>query len=358
MAILYSLVRTGIAATIGIAGMLTAGAVSADSQPAKVLFGTRALPADTNPQSVGFYTGGCIGGAVAIPVDGPHWQVMRLSRNRRWGHPDLIALIEDLSRKAKADGWNGLMVGDISQPRGGPMLTGHMSHQVGLDADLWFMPMPDRRLSYQQREEMSAISVLKEGSVHVDDRRWTSAHTSLLRHAAGYDKVQRVLVHPGVKKKLCDTVRGDRTWLAKIRPVYGHHYHFHIRLHCPGDSPNCRSQNAVPAADGCDETLQWWFDTALRPKKPDPSAKPKEKREITLANLPNACTRILKAGAVEETEAEYSMAASAFRAPPIELPAVSATAILASKPIEAGNISGRKAGPEITVPVPTPRPER
>ena len=84
---------------------------------------------------------------MAIATDGPTWQAMRLSRNRRWGHPTMIKLIEKLSRDAVADGWPGLLIGDISQPRGGPMLTGHASHQIGLDADIWLTPMPDRRLT-------------------------------------------------------------------------------------------------------------------------------------------------------------------------------------------------------------------
>ena len=117
--------------------------------PAKKLFGNRPLPAALKPAAHGFYTKGCLSGGVAIPVDGPNWQAMRLSRNRRWGHPELIGIIEQLSYKAKKDGWNGLLVGDISQPRGGPMLTGHRSHQMGLDADLWLTPMPNKRMTYK-----------------------------------------------------------------------------------------------------------------------------------------------------------------------------------------------------------------
>src|SRR4029078_4403647 len=87
-------------------------------------------------------------GATATPPDGETWQVMRLSRNRNWGHPNLIQLLQKLSaRLPQINGWPGLLVGDISQPRGGPMITGHASHQIGLDADVWLTPMPQRRLS-------------------------------------------------------------------------------------------------------------------------------------------------------------------------------------------------------------------
>src|SRR6516165_2279694 len=55
---------------------------------------------------------------------------------------ELIYFLEGLGTKvANAGTWRGLLVGDISQPRGGPMITGHDSHQVGLDADIWLTPM-------------------------------------------------------------------------------------------------------------------------------------------------------------------------------------------------------------------------
>ena len=118
------------------------------STPAKELFARKNAPAEMRTRTIGFYSHGCIAGAVALPVNGPAWQVMRLSRNRNWGHPDLIRVLETLAKKAQAEaGWPGLLVGDISQPRGGPMLTGHTSHQVGLDADIWLTPMPDHELT-------------------------------------------------------------------------------------------------------------------------------------------------------------------------------------------------------------------
>ena len=112
------------------------------------------------------------------------------------------------------------------------MLTGHASHQIGLDADIWLTPMPDRTLSGQERENMSAVSMIRKGGLTVDDRLWTPAHMKLLKRAASYGQVERILVHPGIKKKLCDTVTGDRSWLKKIRPFWGHDYHFHIRIGC------------------------------------------------------------------------------------------------------------------------------
>ena len=280
--------------------------------PAKQLFGAAKLPSATTPAVHGSYAKGCISGAVAIATDGPTWQAMRLERNRRWGHPQLIALVERLSKEATADGWPGLLVGDISQPRGGPMLTGHASHQVGLDADIWLTKMPSRRMTQKERADTSAISVLRNGTLLVDPAIWTPEHGKLIARAASYPAVERIFVHPGIKKVLCETYGGSEAntpWLRKVRPAYGHHYHFHIRIKCPDDSPGCKPQDPVPAGNGCDKSLAWWFtDEPWVPKPAKPGAKPAPKpREKTLADLPPACRGVLGAPQpASESLATYS----------------------------------------------------
>lgn len=285
-----TIIRLGFALTLGFATAIPA--IADEKTPAKELFGAVKLPAVSAPASAGFYSKGCVTGAVAIPVDGSAWQVMRLSRNRRWGHPDLIKIIERLALDGQKVGWSGLLVGDISQPRGGPMLTGHASHQIGLDADIWLTPMPNRRLTDDEREKLSATSMLKGEGLYVDPDIWTPGQAALLKVAASYPQVERILVHPGIKKKLCDTVKGDRAWLAKVRPYWGHNYHFHMRIKCPAGSPNCRGQEPVTKGDGCGDALAWWFTDEPWKKSTTPS---KPKKPILLKDLPPACAMILEA---------------------------------------------------------------
>ena len=267
--------------------------------PAKELFGAQKLPSATEPQSLGFYSKGCLSGGVAIPVDGPNWQVMRLSRNRNWGNPKLVNLLERLAAKGKEDGWPGLMIGDMSQPRGGPMLTGHASHQIGLDADIWLTPMPSHRLSAKEREDTSAKSMLKGDTLYVDPNVWTPAHAAILRDAASFPEVERIFVHPGIKKKLCDTVKGDRAWMAKVRPYWGHFYHFHVRMKCPEGSASCKGQEATGTDDGCGKSLAWWFTD--EPWRKAPKDKPvKKKKPIMLSDLPAACVQVLDAPAAAQ----------------------------------------------------------
>lgn len=271
--------------------------------PARELFGAAKKPAALTARSIGFYAKGCLAGAAALPVDGPAWQAMRLSRNRNWGHPNLIKLVEKLAVEAKAkDGWPGLLVGDISQPRGGPMLTGHASHQVGLDADVWLTPMPDRRLTEREREDLSATSMLASYDA-VDPKIWTDAHVKLIKRAASYPDVDRIFVHPAIKKALCaasakDT---DRAWLAKVRPYYGHYYHFHIRTVCPKGSTNCESQPALGTDDGCGKDVANWI-ALVKPKAPAPAVEPKPgppvavKPPMSLDQLPADCRAVLASG--------------------------------------------------------------
>jgi penicillin-insensitive murein endopeptidase len=328
---LTALARNLAAIAACAATLISAWPAAAGDPLAKTAFGAEKLPAAGPAQSIGFYSKGCFEGGVGLPLEAAHWEVMRPSRNRRWGHPTLIRVLEKLARDGTKVGWNGLLVGDISQPRGGPMTTGHASHQIGLDADIWFTPMPVGGLTLHQRETMSAVSVLKPHSLYVDDSRWTPAYEGILKTAASEPEVERVLVHPGIKKKLCDTVRGDRTWLSKIRPFWGHDDHFHVRIGCQPGSTECKEQ-WQPTKEGCDKSLAWWFtDEPWRPAK---NPKPKARDIMRLSALPKSCLSVLAA------------------------PAASGAAVAVAAPADenAAPVSAYAPTPLVDVPLPQPRP--
>jgi penicillin-insensitive murein DD-endopeptidase len=261
--------------------------------PAKELFARKSEPTPLAARAIGSYVRGCLAGAVALPINGKTWQVMRLSRDRNWGHPDLIRFLERFADKVPQFGWPGLLVGDISQPRGGPMLTGHTSHQIGLDADIWLTPMPDHELSREEREEMSATNVVAADGKDVDPSVWTSAHVAVIRAAAEDPQVERIFVNAAIKKALCRDAGSSRAWLYKVRPWWNHTYHFHVRIRCPADNPDCHGQPEVSAGEGCGKELDWWFTEAVlhpNPQPPGPSKPP-----ITVADLPAACRQVLVA---------------------------------------------------------------
>jgi len=265
------------------------------SLAAKLLFAAKQLPNLGKAMAIGYYPRGCLSGGVPLPVTGPTWQVMRVSRNRNWGHPSLVRFLEKFApAAAKATGWKGILVGDMAQPRGGPLPFGHMSHQIGLDVDVWFLPMPGHVLSKDERENTSAINVVADDWKHLNPKTWTPQHIAFIKAAAEQPDVERVLVNAAIKQELCRVEGKSNDWMTKVRPWYGHHDHIHVRLKCPADSPNCRAQPPVSGDDGCGKgALDFWFsDKVLRPKIATPSKPPKA---LTLADLPPACKTVLDA---------------------------------------------------------------
>src|ERR1044071_3433282 len=259
--------------------------------PRKDLFARKVQPAHMAARSIGYYTHGCLAGGVLLPINGKTWQVMRISRNRNWGHPNLIKTLERLANKAPSIGWPGLLIGDMAQPRGGPMFNGHWSHQVGLDSDVWLMPMPERELSRKEREEMLSTNVVADDWMDVNPKFWSEKYVALYKMVAKDPEIERVLANPAIKKALCRDVKGDRSWLHKVRPVYGHNYHFHIRIGCPKDSPDCKAQTVPPTDEGCGKDLDAWFIK----KNLDVPKVTAPRPPILMSALPQACRQILVA---------------------------------------------------------------
>ncbi|WP_316012915.1 penicillin-insensitive murein endopeptidase [Roseobacter sp. HKCCA0434] len=285
--------RKFLAATV--AAFITAAPATAQTE-ARQLFGAVEDGSGGVAEPFGSYARGCMAGAMQLAETGPSWQAMRLSRNRNWGHPEMIAFIERLGEAAQQEaGWAGIYVGDISQPRGGPMLTGHRSHQMGLDADIWMLPPERLNLTRQERENISSISVRTEDQRRINGN-WTDGHLAVMRAAASDPAVARIFVAAAVKQEMCRVAGPEDTeWLRKIRPWWGHNYHFHVRLTCPAGAGACENQAPIPAGSGCDESLAWWTsDEALNPQPRDPNAPPPTpRREYTLADLPTQCTGVL-----------------------------------------------------------------
>jgi penicillin-insensitive murein endopeptidase len=235
-------------------------------------------------------------------MTGEAWQVMRPSRNRNWGNPRLIDYIERFAHDSRTlDHWPGLLIGDLSQPRGGPMLTGHASHQIGLDVDIWLTPMPERTLTLEERETITAQSMLKDPFT-VDPDKWMPLHTQLIKRAAFYPEVARIFVHPAIKKELCEQAGDDRAWLAKVRPWSGHYYHFHVRLNCAPGAEDCKGQRSVGNDDGCDQEVASWYAklkkaaiaAANRPSYP--ATPSRRSGRLMMAELPAQCSTVLSAG--------------------------------------------------------------
>jgi penicillin-insensitive murein endopeptidase len=261
-------------------------------RPAAAHFAAVEGPAAGAPLVHGTYTNGCIVGARRLSGDSPNWQVLRPSRNRAWGHPALVRVVTELADHVAAAGHQGLLVGDLAQPSGGPMPFGHNSHQTGLDADIWLTPLPSRRLTQDELEGFTPPSMVDLETATVTSA-FGAAQIAMLRHAAEHPDVTRIFVSPPIKQALCErTPETDRAWLGKIRPWSGHTAHMHIRIGCPVDSDSCKDQKPVPEGDGCGaELASWmgdtsWRSTGTRPYVPE--------KGLRLSAMPAACRRLLR----------------------------------------------------------------
>ena len=138
-----------------------------------------------------------------------------------------------------------MLIGDLGQPRGGPTLSGHRSHQTGLDVDIWFLlstQAASHTLAFKERETWNAPSVLVGQSDTIDYRQWSKANEKVLEVAAQTAEVDRIFVNPSIKRELCLT-HARHDWLRKIRPWGKHDDHFHVRLNAPKTITTAKVKN-------------------------------------------------------------------------------------------------------------------
>lgn len=257
-----------------------AGAATAAGDPWSEL----RRPAVGSGEAIGSAAAGCLRGAEALPLSGEGYQVLRPERNRAWGHPRTVAFVRALAAKTHAEGLPLLLIGDMAQPRGGPLPFGHASHQNGLDVDIWFRlashPLGAAELARPQPLSMT------EGN-RIDSAHWGRGQARLLELAATSPGIDRIFVHPAIKRTLCRSLPPERRgWLAKLRPWWGHNEHFHARLACPAGSGLCEPQAPVPDGDGCGAELESWLA--------QPLAIPKEKPHRQVRPLPAACASLAR----------------------------------------------------------------
>ena len=182
------------------------------------------------------------------------------------------------------------------------MLTGHASHQVGLDADIWLTPMPDaradaRRSARRCRRPMwcaptGTTSIRRSGRpAHVaiikaaarETRR--SSASSSMRRSRRRSAATPAATAPGSQGAArCGgtTITSTSAWAVRAA------------------SRDCEPQAPVPPGDGCGKELDWWFRDAIIKQPPAPKPKPgrqaeAEARGMTMADLPPACRQVLLA---------------------------------------------------------------
>ena len=236
-------------------------------------------------ESIGTYTAGCLIGGEELALSSRHHEVMLPSRRRYYGHPDLIRFVQTFSETIFARYGKKVLVGDLSQPRGGPTMSKHVSHQIGLDADIWLSLHSAKKKV--RREGVDPPDTVDHKRKKVS-RNYGPHVAVMIETAAKSELVERVLVNPILKRELCR--QGKAPWLAKVRPWWGHSKHMHIRLACPKDSVDCVKQEATPSDEGCDATLEWWFSKEAEEEFKKIAAR---MENPVMPELPNRCKELI-----------------------------------------------------------------
>ena len=162
-----------------------------------------------------------------------------------------------------------------------------------MDIDIW-LRLTDERLSENELAVPKPISVVDLTNYKLRKSNWTDDHFQVIRYAAKDQKVVRIFVHPVIKQTLCDQESSDaneRAWLGKIRPWWGHHSHFHVRLKCPKGSSNCIAQANPPKGDGCGDELASWAPQTIPVPPPKKVAKSKKKKKVKV--MPSQCLALI-----------------------------------------------------------------
>ncbi|MEY4545585.1 MAG: hypothetical protein RL685_1780 [Pseudomonadota bacterium] len=239
-------------------------------------------PARGMALAIGSYSGGCVQGAQELPspAEGGRYRVMKPERHRTFGHPQLIDFVQQLGAGLEKKKLGPLGVGDLGQARGGPAPSGHASHQTGLDVDLWF--------------EVGEAGAQQHSVVDLETQKtsayWSQRVPVMLELAARDPRVARIFVNALIKRELCQSTQGDRSWLNKLRPWWGHNEHFHVRLACPADSPECQAQPPLPTGDGCEE-VDWWLSPEAA-KDRNKGVDSYQKRVGAQPKLPDSCKKV------------------------------------------------------------------
>jgi penicillin-insensitive murein endopeptidase len=231
-------------------------------------------PTPGEPQVIGGVANGCISGAQALAESGPGYVSIRRHRNRFYGHPNTIRMIQELGEVQAKAGKQLVMIGDLSQPRGGIMSSKHRSHQNGMDVDIWLTltdSVEGAKVTAPEGQDPPSMLTPDNKS---PNQYWGSTQIRLIQTIAERPDVDRIFINGGIKKALCDTKHKDSPWMAKVRPWWGHNSHFHVRLKCPEDSPQCEQQKANPPGNGCGSELTPWLKPPFKQKEEKKEDKP------------------------------------------------------------------------------------
>ncbi len=158
--------------------------------------------------------------------------------------------------RTQFDGKYRLQVGDQSKSEGGK-LARHETHQNGLDADIAYLSTQPKESGHRSKAKHNRFR-----EKFVKDGKLTAGfdlpkNYTLLRYIVKTQDVSQIFLGCKVKEALLgfyppDESPEERTLLFSKLIAYPHHDdHFHLRLKCPIDNPECKNDPRKWKDVGC-----------------------------------------------------------------------------------------------------------
>ncbi len=249
----------------------------APSTPAKELFARKATPFPGPARSIGGYADGCLGGALRAADHGPRLAGDAAIAQSQLGQSEAHRLPRTIRpQRARRSAGTACWSATCRSRAAARCITGHASHQIGLDADIWFTPMPDHVLSREEREFNGAVNMVRSRSSRRRSQGMDATRSTQLVRAAAQDPVvTRIFVNAAIKKAMCSEAGiGSRMAVRRCGRGGATPNTFMSASRCPADSPECKPQPPPDAGDGCGHELDYWFkDSMLHPTPPLDSAE-------------------------------------------------------------------------------------
>lgn len=212
---------------------------------------------ETPNQVYGFYSKGSMRAAASMKQEGKGLYHLFHQRKRFYGSDGLVNLLESAAAEMSLRYPEGerLQVGDIAAEQGG-YISGHASHQNGLDVDLVYYRNDHREQIDPIGHKGFVESFVTRGAVTANfdvARNW-----ELVKLLYDSGRLNRIFVDGKIKEAICNfaAVNGElksrEETLRRLRPYVNHDDHMHVRLTCPAESAKCESQDPIPEiGSGC-----------------------------------------------------------------------------------------------------------
>jgi penicillin-insensitive murein endopeptidase len=198
--------------------------------------------------------------ASLLPSNIPGLVPVAINKSAHYGSGMLVSFLENVATYLMRQLGIKLYVGDMSLKNGGSYgrSSNHNTHRNGLDADLAWIGSNAPLRSSALNDKGTVVSGFDY------ETTWNflklAARQELVQDAQKTTAVSRIFMSPAVKVGFCSWAKQNDLFkdnsqaelMRLVRPVAGHHKHFHLSLKCSPHYPLCRNlAGPPPAGTGC-----------------------------------------------------------------------------------------------------------